>query len=199
VTLIAVALFSTGPLLMPAGAPAAGAPATSAKKKPHSCANSNLLPNKINTAAVAAATLCLIDKVRATYHLRPLRSNHELQALATTQVGDMVRWNYFADNRPAGQTPATLIEATRYGAHATRLATGQNIAWGTGVYASPARVVTAWMNSPPHRKIILTADFRDAGVSATAAVPSVVENRVPTPVPASMPGATYAVEFGARG
>jgi uncharacterized protein YkwD len=169
----------------------ASALASGTNVKPRFCAYATLVPNSSNVAIIDAATLCLIDQVRATYGLLPLHSNHELQAVATTQVKDMVHWNYFADNRPPDETPATLIEATRYGAHASTLATGQNIAWGTGAYATPAHVVTDWMHSPPHREIILTADFRDAGVSATAAVPSAVEDRVP--------GATYAVEFGARG
>jgi uncharacterized protein YkwD len=183
--LAATLLIATGALLMPASAPA-----TSTQRKSTPCANANLLPTAANTAAVDAATLCLIDHVRTASHLRPLRFNPELQAVAATQVSEMVRWNYFADNSPSGQTPATLIEATSYAAHATRLATGQNIAWGTGVDATPAFVVAAWMSSPPHRELILTAAYRDAGVSATPAVPSVVE---------SAPGATYAVEFGARG
>ena len=83
-----------------------------------------------------------------------------------------------------------MIEATPYAAHATSLATGENIAWGTGADATPAYVVAAWMHSPPHREIILLASYRDAGVSATAAVPSLVEN--------GTSGATYAVELGAR-
>jgi uncharacterized protein YkwD len=182
--LAATLLIATGALPMPASALA-----TSTQRKSASCANANLLPTAADAAAVDAATLCLIDHVRTASHLRPLRFNHELQAVAATQVSAMVRWNYFADNSPSGQTPARLIEATPYAAHATRLATGQNIAWGTGTDATPAFVVDAWMKSPPHRELILTAAYRDAGVSATPAVPSVVE---------SAPGATYAVEFGAR-
>ncbi len=184
--LVAASLILAG---LPSGT--ASALSATAKAKPHSCADASLVPNNTNMAAIDASTLCLIDQIRATYRLQPLRSNRELQSVATTQVSDMVHWNYFADNRPPGETPATLIEATRYGAHATSLATGQNIAWGTGAYATPAHVVSEWMASPPHREIILTAYYRDAGVSATAAVPSVVEN--------GAAGATYAVEFGARG
>jgi uncharacterized protein YkwD len=170
---------------------AASASAGAGKVKPRACADANLVPTHTNMAAIDASTLCLIDQIRAAYRLRSLHPNRELQGVASTQVSDMVHWNYFADNRPPDETPATLIEATRYGAHATSLATGQNIAWGTGAYATPAHVVSGWMASPPHREIILTAYFRDAGVSATAAVPSVVDNGVT--------GATYAVEFGARG
>jgi uncharacterized protein YkwD len=183
--LVAALLILAGTLSSSASASTVGA-----KAKPRSCANANLQPSHHDVAAIDTATLCLIDQVRAACRLRPLRANRELQAVARTQVSDMVRWNYFADNRPPDETPATLIEATRYG-HAASLATGQNIAWGTGAYATPAHVVIAWMHSPPHREIMLTAGFRDVGVSATAAVPSVVEDR--------LPGATYAVEFGARG
>jgi uncharacterized protein YkwD len=187
-SMLAALLLVLAALLLPAGASAA-----SAKGPVSSCANANLRPSATNMPAIDTATLCLIDRIRAAYHLRSLHLNHELQTVASTQVGDMVHSDYFADNRPSGQTPATLIESTRYAAHATSLATGQNIAWGTGADATPAYVVAAWMRSPAHRELILTADFRDAGVGACAAVPPVVEPVAPAP------GATYAVEFGARG
>ena len=84
----------------------------------------------------------------------------------------MVRRNYFADDSPPGAHAARLIEATPYAAHAASLAIGENIAWGTGTDATPAYMVAAWMDSPPHREIILTASYRDAGVGATPAVPA---------------------------
>jgi uncharacterized protein YkwD len=187
-TVVAALLIFAG--VAGAQSSSASAASTGVKAKRRSCANANLRPSHRNVAAIDTATLCLIDQVRTAYRLRPLRANQELQAVASTQVSDMVHWNYFADDRPPDETPATLIEATRYG-QAASLATGQNIAWGTGADATPAHVITAWMHSPAHREIMLTANFRDAGVSATAAVPSGLED--------GHPGATYAVEFGARG
>jgi uncharacterized protein YkwD len=172
-------------LLMPMGALA-----TSAKTRSPSCANANLGPTPADTAAVDTATLCLIDRVRAAHHLRPLWSNHELQAVAATQVSDMVRRDYFSDNSPSGQSPGALIATIPYGAHAASLSTAQDLGWGTLSDATPAGIVAAWMHSPPHREIILTAEFRDAGVGVAPAVPSVLE--------AGWSGATYAVEFGAR-
>jgi uncharacterized protein YkwD len=169
---------------------AAGASSTLAPtKKSPACAGANLRPSATNGAAVDAATLCLIDRVRAVRHLRPLRANGELGSVATGQVRSMVRRNYFADVSPSGQTPISLVSATRYRTHAARLSVGQNIAWGTGSYASPARVVAAWMASPAHRRIILTRGYRDAGVGVIARLPSRL---------ASAQGATYAIELGAR-
>jgi uncharacterized protein YkwD len=122
-----------------------------------------------------------------------VQANRELQDVATEQVDDMVTWNYFADDRPPDQTPVSLIEATNYSAHSARLSTGQNIGWGTGPYATPAQMVEAWMISPPHREIILLSEYREAGVGVAPAVPSVLAQSQ------SLPGATYAIEFAARG
>ena len=104
----------------------------------------------------------------------------------------MVRDDYFADNSPSGQTPATLIEAMPYGAHATSLATGQNIAWGTRSAATPAAHRRSDGCTPRHTaKSSSRRTSAKSASASSAAVPSVVEN--------GGRGATYAVEFGARG
>jgi hypothetical protein len=46
------------------------------------------------------------------------------------------------------------------------------------------------MASPPHREIVLTDEFRDIGVGASATAPAALA--------AGQPGATYTVEFGVR-
>jgi hypothetical protein len=51
-------------------------------------------------------------------------------------------------------------------------------------------MVAAWMHSPPHRAIILTGTFNDAGVGVTPIVPS--------DLGVGEGGATYAIEFAAR-
>jgi uncharacterized protein YkwD len=160
---------------------------TIALAKPRLCAGSNLVPTATNGKAIDAATLCLINNLRAAFSLGPVRANLELQSVAVAQVEDMVGWNYFADDRPPAQTPASLIASTRYTARTANISTGQNIGWGTGPYATPAQMVAAWMASPPHREIILIEEYTAAGVGVAPAVPSVLEQ--------SLPGATYAVEF----
>lgn len=141
-------------------------------------------------AAVSAATLCLINQLRSSYHLRALRANRYLQRVASGQVGHMVRWNYFADLPPFGRSAGQQIAASRYAARAARLATGQNIGWGTGEDATPASMVSGWMASPPHRALILARAFRQAGVGISTSLPAVLGR--------SGPGALYAVEFADR-
>ncbi len=131
---------------------------------------------------VDAATLCLIDRVRAAHHLRPLRSNHELQSgRHRARSTSMVRWRLLRRRAPAGQTPLALVARHAYPAHAARLSVGQNIAWGTGPTRPRPSIVAAWMASPPHRAIILTGEYRDAGVGVTPAVPSARSARGDTP------------------
>lgn len=174
-------------LLACAGALAAvpaGAGASSA------CPGASLRPNGANSAAIDAATLCIVDRLRLRNHVRALRSNAQLGAVASSQVASMVHRDWFADVRPGGQTPMSLIVVTSYRAHASTISVGQNIAWGTGRYSTPAQIVAAWMASPPHRAIMLSGEYRDAGTAAAPQLPGVLH--------AGRSGAIYAIEFGAR-
>lgn len=166
---------------------ACATPATGASS---SCPGSELRPTTANARAVAVATLCLVNRVRAGFGLRTLHANAELRHVASSQVTSMVHEDYFGDDRPTGQTPLSLVTRTRYPAHSARLTIGQNIAWGTGLLSTPAQIVAQWMASPAHREIMLDGSYRDAGVAVTPAVPAVLH--------APGYGATYAMEFGAR-
>jgi len=154
------------------------------------CQNVNLIPSGSNLASIDSATLCLMNRVRSLRHLAPLRWNPQLQRVATGQAADMVLGDYFGDNSRSGQTPLARILASRYPDGAVRLYTAQNIGWGTGAGGTPAGMLRAWMLSPPHRKIILTRDFRDVGIGVTPAVPAAIDRGIG--------GATYTVEFGVR-
>jgi uncharacterized protein YkwD len=175
-------------LLACAGVLTAGT-ATAATASPP-CRGANTRPSAANIRAVDAATLCVVNQVRVARGLRPLRANRELGRVAASQVTNMVRTDYFADDRPTGQTPLSLVAVTRYPAHATEFVVGQNLAWGTYSFTTPAHIVAEWMASPPHREIMLSGEYRDAGVAVTPAVPAVLHP--------DGPGATYAIEFGAR-
>jgi uncharacterized protein YkwD len=177
-------------VLLSAIAPVLAAARAVVTRRPHPCPGADLRPRPADTGLPEAATVCLLNGERRAHGLRPLRANGYLQAIAGEQVGGMVSWNYFADVRPSGSTPARLIKVSRYGARAAKLSTGENIGWGTGGEATPARMVAAWMHSPPHRAVILARGFRDVGVGIAAALPSALGR--------GSHGALYAVEFAAR-
>jgi uncharacterized protein YkwD len=170
-----------------------GAEGPRASSSAAACPGAYAVPNARNAAVVDAATLCLMNQLRAARGMQPLRANSALERIASGQASDMVRGHYFADQSLSGQSPLARVMASGYVAHpsAVRLLTAQNIGWGTGPNATPAGIVRAWMHSPPHRRIMLTPAYRDAGVGASPSVPSGIGSR--------WLGGTYAVEFGTRG
>lgn len=180
---VVVALASLAGLLV-----ATGATATTAHS---SCKDANLRPTSTDIARVQAATLCLIERERSAYHLGALHSNSSLRQIAASQARAMVVSNYFGDDSPTGTTPWERITASPYASGAHNLTAAQNIGWGTSRMATPAGMVSIWMHSAPHRQIVLTGGYRDIGVGVAPAAPTVLTK--------GARGATYTVEFAARG
>ncbi|HEY3758532.1 MAG TPA: CAP domain-containing protein [Solirubrobacteraceae bacterium] len=176
----------------PAGALAqnTGASATSPAAPGTPCPGANLRPTHRDLAAIDRATICLIDRVRGAVGLCALHANGSLQRVAARQSREMVLGDYFGDDSRSGETPLQRIVATRYLRNAAQVSTAQNIGWGTNAQATPAAIVAAWMDSPPHREIVLTEEFRDVGVG--------VRPTAPAALAAGRAGATYTVEFGTR-
>lgn len=169
----------------------AGPPSAAAAGNAQSpCRDASLQPTGTNLARIDAATLCLLNRIRAAGRLRPLRLNRELQGVASGQTRDMVLGDYFGDDSISGLTPMQRILATRYRGRAARVASAQNIGWAVGPFATPSAMVHAWMSSPPHRAIILTASYRDVGLGISSAAPDSLA--------AGRSGATYTLEFGLR-
>ena len=165
--------------------------AVATARVPVHCPGSGLRPTFANAEAVEQATLCLIDIRRESRGRGMLRYNVALDHVALRKARLMVHKDYFADVGPSGQTPLSLVAASSYAGRSGFFTIGQNLAWGTGADTSPARIVAAWMADPPHRKIMLDPRYRDAGVGTVPLTPAMVGT--------GQQGATYAMEFGARG
>ena len=109
----------------------------------------------------------VLDRVndeRAAEGLGPLRYDASLTAAARDHSQDMGLNDYFDHTSQDGRSPGNRITAAGYSWNTY----GENIAAG---YATPAAVVSGWMNSPGHRANILNSNFCDLGVGY-AHVPS---------------------------
>jgi uncharacterized protein YkwD len=152
-----------------------------------SCTKADASPTQMSRAAIARTTLCLVNAERHSQDLRPLRMSHALSAAALRHSSDMVRRSYFSHTAPGGQTFLQRIRDSGYLRSAERWRAGENLGWGAGgAQSSPRAIVQAWMQSPPHRKAILTPAYRQAGVGVVRGVPT----------SHSTPGATYTIDFG---
>jgi uncharacterized protein YkwD len=155
------------------------------------CRGELTLPTSSNSKLMDTAVLCLIDRERAHYRFPALRPNPDLQGIASTLSSEMAAEGYFGDDSEEGETPWQRIASSPYAWGAQTLLAAQNIGWGTDGLATPMGIVNEWMHSAPHRKIILTSSYRDVGAGVAPIAPSSLTDE--------RPGATYTVEFAARG
>jgi uncharacterized protein YkwD len=146
------------------------------------------MPGEVSKAAMASATVCLVNSERRERGLRALKLNRRLSRAADGHADDMVRRDYFAHDSLSGASFVDRIRRTGYLSGPRAWVVGENLAWGSGDRSSPTAIVRAWMNSPGHRANILQRRFREVGIGLEVGAPQ----RPPGPA------ATYATEFGAR-
>ena len=178
-------------LLAPTGATAEGkrkhhrAPAPA--KVTQDCPDADLEPTGDNQGRIRTAILCLHNQIRAERGLPRLRENKRLRKAAVGHSRNMVAKKYFEHTTPTGVTMVDRILKARYVREDQGWMLGENLAWGTGSYATPRGAVQAWMESPGHRANILKRGYRDMGVGLVLGVPV-----------SDAAGATYTVDFGVR-
>ena len=146
-----------------------------------------------NTARAAArmtapsATLCLVNRQRRAHRLAPLVRNARLDLAAAGHAADMIRRGYFAHLTPEGTSFVDRLRSAGYLRRCASWSAGETLAWGTGTLSSPWSRVGAWMESPPHRAVLLGAGYREVGIAVQHGTPG-----------AGPDGLTFVGEFGRR-
>ncbi|MEV7543105.1 CAP domain-containing protein [Streptomyces sp. NPDC089915] len=161
---IALSLATAG-CLAAALVPVAAAPASAAWCDPAASARAP------GTAAEAArlAVACLVNAERTQRGLQPLTSNPSLTAAARQHTAAAVALKWWGPGKDAhrdpqtGSTPESRIKAAGYCPNPRSWAVAEIAYTGWGGSGSPKAAVTWWMNSPPHRKIILDGSLREYG------------------------------------
>ena len=151
-----------GLILTAAVAVAAGSPAHAA-----GCPGAAANAASANAGKLRSALMCVVNRKRAANGLGRLKADRRIQRAATRHARDMQRHNYFGHQRPGGPDLSSRLE--RAGWHGR--AAGETIAYGCGPLASPKATLRAWMNSPPHRAIILSGTYHHGGVGVVGSAP----------------------------
>jgi uncharacterized protein YkwD len=140
------------------------------------------------TAADAADTVtCLVNAERSKRGLRPVTRDADLGQAARKHARDMVRRGYFSHVSLGGSTLGDRLRSAGY-ANGQGWRAGEALGWGTGSLATANALVDEWLDSPPHRRILLDAGYRELGVGIASGEPRDDQS--------SLPGATYALDFG---
>jgi uncharacterized protein YkwD len=116
----------------------------------------------------AGSVLCVLNAQRAAAGLAPLRHDGHLARAAGRFSRSMVTQRFFAHVSPEGSTLDERARAAGY----TGSALAETIGWGSGSLATPAAIVDQWMNSPPHRAIVLSAEFSRVGLGVATGSPA---------------------------
>jgi uncharacterized protein YkwD len=145
------------------------------------CADANANPNDISVAQAQHATLCLLNDERRQRGIRPFKANGRLTKASQRYANVMSRRNIFDHGDFVGR-----IKAARYLKGARGYTVGENIAWGSYDYATPANIVDSWMHSPGHRANILNGRFREIGLGVARGAPVGGQDRA----------GTYVTDFG---
>lgn len=105
------------------------------------------------------AIVSLTNDARATEGLAELEESPLLNAIAEARAHDMLEKQYFAHISPTGEGAAVIARKVGYRYRVI----AENIA--SGVFFTNRKVLEAWMQSPGHRRNILSSRVRELGVS----------------------------------
>ncbi|HET6171568.1 MAG TPA: CAP domain-containing protein [Gaiellales bacterium] len=100
----------------------------------------------------------LLNEIRREHKLPQFTYSAALRSAAREHSADMLARHYFEHDSPS----ETFDHRIRR--HLDSELVGENIAWGTGRFATPEGLVKLWMHSPTHRHIILLRSLHRIGL-----------------------------------
>jgi uncharacterized protein YkwD len=115
--------------------------------------------------ALENALVSEVNDLRRQQGLPPVRPSPQLRAAAAHHSREMGANGYFAHNSADGTVFWVRIRRFYDYGHARKWQVGENLAWTTG-NLSAGRLVQMWLDSPPHREILLSAKWREVGLGA---------------------------------
>src|SRR6185503_15493275 len=131
---------------------------------PPATATGVAVPQAVHARSLEASLLVEINGVRAQHGLRPLRANARLASAAAAHSRAMVERGFFAHESRDGTSFWRRIQrfyaADGYGYWSV----GENLLWSSPD-VDAAEAVRMWMESPPHRRNLLTARWREVGLA----------------------------------
>ena len=109
-----------------------------------------------------------INAARVQHGLGRLRLSLNLRAAARFHSYDMARHGFFSHNSANGASASTRLAHYYPSTGYTSWQVGETLLWSSPDVGA-AGAVHDWLTSPEHRAILLTAAFREIGVSAVHA------------------------------
>ena len=142
-------------------------------------------------AALESSVVARMNAVRRSHGLRALRMSRRLRTAAVFHSKDMGRLGYFEHDSLTGTPFWRRIERFYPSRGFSSWSVGENLLWGSDTYDATF-AVREWMESPSHRRNMLSRDWREVGIGA------VFFGRAPGEF-GGRPVTIVTADFGARG
>jgi uncharacterized protein YkwD len=122
------------------------------------------------TPDLARTLVVAVNRARRTHGLRPLAYSGPLTSAATGHARALATAGTFTHAWPTtGQFFSSWIRGF-YPARGYRAwSAGENLLWASPGF-TPASAVQQWLESPAHRRVLLTKSWRELGIGVVSAV-----------------------------
>ena len=104
-----------------------------------------------------------LNRTRIAHGVQTLRFGGELEVAAAQHSRSMLQHGYFDHSSRDGTTFDRRVRRYYTNRGCRRWAVGEALLSSPGEISAHG-IVQAWLNSPPHRAVILSAVYRDAGL-----------------------------------
>jgi uncharacterized protein YkwD len=128
-------------------------------------AHSGKVAHRVALSSLEIGVLSDLNKIRAQHGLQPLKISARLTASAAQHSREMGADGYFQHNSHDGTSFWKRISRWYGRSGYSYWSVGENLLWSSPD-VDPAGAMQLWMNSPEHRANILTARWREIGISA---------------------------------
>jgi uncharacterized protein YkwD len=141
--------------------------------------------------ALERGLLTEINGLRARHGLAPLRLNGRLSSAADVHSLAMARHGFFAHESADGSAFWKRVKRFYSDRGFSRWTVGENLLWSSPTIDAGG-ALRMWLDSPPHRRNLLSASWREIGLSAVhvPTAPGVFGGRETT---------ILTADFGTRG
>lgn len=128
------------------------------------CNFQNVVPGELTGKQARQSVHCLINEKRNQHGRGDYSSDGRLVKAAAKHSRVMAEQNCFSHECPGEPSLKRRLRNVGYITNGlSAYAYGENIGKGDGELGRPKRIVNAWMQSPPHRRAILSGKFKEMG------------------------------------
>jgi uncharacterized protein YkwD len=119
---------------------------------------------------LARALVAAVNRTRRAHGLRALAYSRPLANAATEHAKALATAGMFTHNWPTtGRLFSSWIRSFYSGRGYRAWSVGENLLWASPGF-SPESAVQQWLDSPIHRRVLLTKSWRELGIGVVAAV-----------------------------